>query len=67
MEKSGKDWAKELAPDVVILDYEGWMSPQHFNNQRLCREDFVHKLAQSRIIAPKGLYFLWKDKTKNGK
>jgi hypothetical protein len=66
MNQTGRVWARELAPDVILLDQAGWDSQGEFERRKISKEEFEHRVAQSRIIAPRGLYFLWKDKTKNG-
>jgi hypothetical protein len=65
--KTSAEWEKELDLDVFLMDHEGWDNGSQFFYEKITRDEFIHRLAQSKIVAPRGLRFLWKDRKENGK
>jgi hypothetical protein len=70
--KTSAEWAKELADDVKILAPEGWQTGgvkkgYTWHIEMINREEFEERFAQSKVVIPRGIHFIWKDPSMNGR
>lgn len=69
--RTSEEWSKELALDVHILEKTGWTSEWQNNQyawyiEKISRKEFEHRFAQSVVVIPRGIHFIWADAALNG-
>ncbi len=54
VKKSSEEWHEEICAGVVIMDHDGWNRNDFKNswNEKITREEFVHRLALSTCSYP---------------
>jgi len=58
VKKSSEEWHKEICPDVVIMDPDGYDRNNFENswNEKITREEFERRLAMSTCSFPVGYF-----------